>query len=616
MPVRVLGLPAPARRFSGGADSPAQSSRRLAGGRIAALLGGAALIAVDAAPARILTNGDVLCDFTDTTCRAGPYFDVRIGNTGQGGLSVDNLSETVNQDGTRDILPNGSDFIVRSNPAPDQPADAFLVLGRRPGSIGAMAVTGAGSSVRVEDERADGSGAAVNIGREGVGLAEVNDGALLRVFSEASRAVLAVGRGPGPTVWGELTADDGTISIEGNGAIAQVGRLGVARSSVTLNGDSSLLVLDHGAAGSSASLAVGDDGGAEGRLLVRDDSSVSVLSQRGVAELSIGRTDAGTSGTVEISGAGTSLAVGGELTLAWIGSRQGTRGSLSLQDGAAASIGGGAVTLVDIGSGGEGGVSVIGGSTLALQATDNLAMGVGARSARTAGETGGRGAVNISGAGSRLDASGGVVVAGDNAPLPPSCNAFTCEEQARGTITVADGGTLRADEVRLLRGGLLAGNAGSVDANVVLEGGRVAPGLSPGSLRLRSLEMLDGVIEIEAAGTAPGSFDQIVIEESASFLGGTLLLSFIDGYLPSPGDLLQFLVMPELPDLSQVAFDYTGAAEGFEFEVLASSVADGFALAFHALNRARPIPEPGALALLLLGAAVLVAGRARRTRTR
>ena len=109
-------------------------------------------------------------------------------------------------------------------------------------------------------------------------------------------------------------------------------------------------------------------------------------------------------------------------------------------------------------------------------------------------------------------------------------------------ITELDGGDLGFGNPGQFLGGVLRGH-GTIFGAVVNDGATVGPGLSPGALATTGTytQTADGVLEIELAGTTPGvEYDQLLVSSVAT-LGGTINVSLIDGYVPSPGDEFEVL---------------------------------------------------------------------------
>ena len=111
-----------------------------------------------------------------------------------------------------------------------------------------------------------------------------------------------------------------------------------------------------------------------------------------------------------------------------------------------------------------------------------------------------------------------------------------------GTLLVEAGTlVLVGDSFDLEPSGVLGG-AGTLDAGAIafLPRGTIRPGSSPGALTFRGAytEQAGTRLELEAAGTTPGTqLDQWIVNGPAR-LGGRLRLSLADGYLPVLGDVL------------------------------------------------------------------------------
>ena len=109
-------------------------------------------------------------------------------------------------------------------------------------------------------------------------------------------------------------------------------------------------------------------------------------------------------------------------------------------------------------------------------------------------------------------------------------------------------------------------------------------------------------------GIAFGLFDVLDLSGFADFLGGEIFFDFVGGFLPSAGDLVQFLVAGNGISISDaVTFGFGGVAPGFQFDVDRSSGT------FIALNDATAVPEPGTLTLLGAGLLALFVRRRKTT---
>ena len=171
-----------------------------------------------------------------------------------------------------------------------------------------------------------------------------------------------------------------------------------------------------------------------------------------------------------------------------------------------------------------------------------------------------------------------------------------------GSLTLADGGQVNmSDGVYIHEGGSLLGN-GVINGDLHNQGGVIAPGFSPGAITVNGDFLFDsGVLKIEVASLA--SFDSLIVNGNATFTGGTILFSFIDGFLPKDGDIINFLFANTASISSNVTLDYQGVDPGFQFQI--DPIAGG--LRFIALNDAlNGVPEPATLFLLLIGFAGLV----------
>jgi fibronectin-binding autotransporter adhesin len=174
--------------------------------------------------------------------------------------------------------------------------------------------------------------------------------------------------------------------------------------------------------------------------------------------------------------------------------------------------------------------------------------------------------------------------------------------------TVRDGGTLRAPEVRLLRGGILTGRGGVLDGTLLVNGGLLAPGASPGRLTIdRDLRIAGGTVEIEIGGAGAAERDVLSILGDLIVEGAfDLDLRFVGGFMPAAGQSFDvFEVAGDIGDLASFArLSVTGGGG-----VRGSLLASGGGLAIVA--QAAPVPLP-ATALLLGGALLGLGALARR----
>ena len=139
---------------------------------------------------------------------------------------------------------------------------------------------------------------------------------------------------------------------------------------------------------------------------------------------------------------------------------------------------------------------------------------------------------------------------------------------------------------------------GTLQGNLT-NNGTLAPGNSPGAIAVTGnyAQSPGAQMLMELAGTAPEDFDTLSISGSAT-LGGTLKISLLDNFLPSPIDSFPILTAAALLG----HFD-TITTDAGSFDVLYSpnSVT---------LTNFSPVPEP--TAMLLLSAVPLLSRRRRR----
>jgi hypothetical protein len=144
--------------------------------------------------------------------------------------------------------------------------------------------------------------------------------------------------------------------------------------------------------------------------------------------------------------------------------------------------------------------------------------------------------------------------AGNNATLNISAGKISVSDTleiatagANGTVNLSGTGTLRVGTLSKSANGIFNFNGGKLSADLVAfdltnSGGTIAPGDSPGLTHVMGdLTLNGGVLEIELAGTMPGSeYDQIVVDGHA-YLGGTLDVKLLNGFTPEIGDSFAFL---------------------------------------------------------------------------
>lgn len=145
----------------------------------------------------------------------------------------------------------------------------------------------------------------------------------------------------------------------------------------------------------------------------------------------------------------------------------------------------------------------------------------------------------------------------------------------KSVLTIRDGAELHATEVVLNQDSLLNGD-GTIYGNVLLNGGEIAPGNSPGRLTIfGDLTIADGTLSLEVNG-----FDQDVIDVKGTFtLGSDVNIQFVlgEGFGGTSLQLLDFLFADMLSidggfdpasRISVVALQDSNVGVGTDFEVL------------------------------------------------
>ena len=534
------------------------------------------------AEAIILADGEVTYDFAPVSSPVSSALtpaDVRVGRTARGNLTVDG--------GSRLRMDSGGGF------------DPFLVVGRRAGSQGSAVVIDNGA---IDMQGIDLSGGVnVHVGRDSFGRMTIRNGAELNLVNpdrgnrNENGAGLVVGRSAGG---GDLLIDDGSVRIDSGNSAFAVGREGAA-ASVTVRNGSTVVVRDSGPIDGSggSGVSIGRSGTANATMTV-DGSDVTVSSSE-VARIFVGQDQA--TGRLDVSGPTSDLVIDAPDARLVVGRDAASTGLVRVEGGARALIAGAGSRLEIARVGGaQGHVVIAGGAVVDLAGIDGDVRVAADLTGFGSANDGGVGRLTVAGAGSRLNVQDAVVA---GSPL-----SFGGIGVPSAEIVVANGGSITADRMIMGRGATLSGSGGSVFASVVNDGGLIAAGSSTGILTVDNFEQSSGTLAIEIAGLLPDQFDILNVLGDAVFTGGSIQFSFIDGFLPSAGDIIPFLTTTGGIEIFGTDFSVLGAASGFDFSV---GIADG-ALAFLANNDATAVSEPPLLWTLLFalsGVGILLARR-------
>jgi hypothetical protein len=168
-------------------------------------------------------------------------------------------------------------------------------------------------------------------------------------------------------------------------------------------------------------------------------------------------------------------------------------------------------------------------------------------------------------------------------------------------------GTLGASSIDIL-GGVLSGS-GILQGDVLIgPDGTLAPGNSPGTLRIDGDLLLDGGrLAIELAALT--MHDVLDISGAAIFSGG--FIDYLFSFTPEAGDSFVFLTaLGGITGLDSLNFSFHGDLGGLRFATLL----DGDSLVLRAERSGTSVPEPGVLWLIALGLMTLAVDARRRGR--
>lgn len=294
-------------------------------------------------------------------------------------------------------------------------------------------------------------------------------------------------------------------------------------------------------------LDLGAGVGGSGNLFVHDGGSVRIASNIS-AGLFVGREDAARSSLV-IDGVDSQLVVDNV-------SPQGFFAS-SIDNASAAVTNGGLLRLIN--------------QSLSVGGTEADSVAV----------------LRVAGDGSSVDVGDGFVIVG------------AASRQGVGLVQL-DGGAI-AGNVFVDDHGLLAGN-GAIAGDLYVAGGIVGPGFSPGRIDvLGDLKMSDGLLDFQFSGFGADQYDHLNVLGAVNITGGTISLSFMDGFLPDFGAAFDFLTFTDANAIFENAsFTLSGLPSDFLYSVDLVGDASSRGFRFTSLA-AQAVPEPATLPLLIAG---------------
>ena len=570
-------------------------------------------------------HGDLLVDgagsqLTVVTASTGGLPSAGFLDVGRGGSAV-----AVVSNGARVLIgDNGGDTrLGTTNPG--------LQVGRDAGGSGKLTITGAASTIEI---------VATSLGLPPGAPDNLNP-------------FLAVGRFAGAT--GELVVSNGGKLLMTGNAVSTAtdsrttNLLIGGNSDTDAGGTGTALVTGLGSeirvSGSDALIRVGRGPGASGQLTITDQGLVSATA------MNIGRVGSGTlmidNGTLNLVGQFTSDAVTGA-TLS-IGNRNGT--------GVATVANGSQINLTNLGTNGanlnlggtgpnplgNGTMTVSGGSQIRLTAASELATFQVGRD--------GTGFATFKG-GSSIDIGDGSTYIGRLAGSTGTLRLETGSALNAGYVGVGrsqagDGGTgklivsnstLTANTIEIGSAGLLGGNGGTVNGDVILHG-VLSPGESLGRIVINgTFRTGSGQLVLEVGSNGNGGFDtdHLILTRGSTFGFDGVLVTFVflsgadpNAFAATGGfDMDTFLqsldigsgVVSGLSDAfapgqtwSSVLATATFSANSDDYALTDFKVSADGSVTFHAVAVA--VPEPSTWALMFVGLAT-VSSLARRRAVR
>lgn len=175
----------------------------------------------------------------------------------------------------------------------------------------------------------------------------------------------------------------------------------------------------------------------------------------------------------------------------------------------------------------------------------------------------------------------------------------TTVNNKKSILTVRNNSVVQSD-VNINKDGVLNGD-GTIIGNVLVNGGSIAPGNSPGILTIDGdLEIFTGMLDFEIGGSGLGQFDMLDITGDFIFSNGfDLNINFINGFLPQDGDTFDFLNVAGsfLGDLSLINLAFNSKPVGFDFRF--DLIGDVFSITSTAQTSS--VPTPSTVVLLVVG---------------
>jgi hypothetical protein len=182
---------------------------------------------------------------------------------------------------------------------------------------------------------------------------------------------------------------------------------------------------------------------------------------------------------------------------------------------------------------------------------------------------------------------------------------------ARDAVLVVPGGTVNLGTIA----GFRLVNLRTSGEGALINRGHVVPGASPGTLLIEGgyEHAAGGVLDIELQDSA--TFDRLTVDGNADLTGGELALHCFARCDLEVGDGIHFLDVGGELTGSFAAVTLHGFGDGWKFGVAYDYGADRVSLRVLQVGAPPPVSEPGAMLMMLLGLAAVVAVRGRRAAT-